>query len=366
MPDRGKKNSLKLVRRKGSSNWYINGTLFRKGVRRSTGTASFKEAAQILSKVIEEIESDQVVNDDPALGFKKLAQKHLNEAQKSSIREDAYHIRALTPYIGGSTLSRIRRGVDDEGNPTALERFILDRARQNVSARTINYSLQVLNRIGNLAVKQWKSAAGKPYLTFWNPAPLIGDEESKTLGLKPKRKPYALAWEEQIRLYGNLPDYLRRMVIFKVNTGCLEQEVCDLKWEWERRIPELSASVFVIPANAAHKKEERWIFLNEFARVQIEACRNDHLFYVFTYKGDRISRINGVSWRKARDRAGLTQLRVQDLKGTFERRLKSRSVDREALRVLLGHKTGSLVKNYGVKEISKYIEYVNRVCHPTA
>jgi len=29
------------------------------------------------------------------------------------------------------------------------------------------------------------------------------------------------------------------MALFKVNTGCREQEVCRLKWEYEVKVPEL-------------------------------------------------------------------------------------------------------------------------------
>jgi hypothetical protein len=35
--------------------------------------------------------------------------------------------------------------------------------------------------------------------------------------------------------------------LFKVYTGCREQEVCSLKWDWEVQVPELETSVFIIP-----------------------------------------------------------------------------------------------------------------------
>jgi integrase len=44
-----------------------------------------------------------------------------------------------------------------------------------------------------------------------------------------------------------MPDHLARMALFKVNTGCREQEVCSLRWEWEVEFPELETSVFIIP-----------------------------------------------------------------------------------------------------------------------
>ena len=53
------------------------------------------------------------------------------------------------------------------------------------------------------------------------------------------RKPYPLSWDEQTRLFSELPVHLSRMALFKVNTGCRDQEVCQLRWEWEVPVPEL-------------------------------------------------------------------------------------------------------------------------------
>src|SRR5438552_9661950 len=46
-----------------------------------------------------------------------------------------------------------------------------------------------------------------------------------------------------------LPDYLHKMALYKVNTGCREQEVCLLRWDYEVEVPELATSVFLIPWN---------------------------------------------------------------------------------------------------------------------
>jgi len=59
---------------------------------------------------------------------------------------------------------------------------------------------------------------------------------------------YPLSWEEQSILFSELPAHLQIMAMFKVNTGCREQEVCKLQWDWEIAVPELGTSVFLIPA----------------------------------------------------------------------------------------------------------------------
>lgn len=49
---------------------------------------------------------------------------------------------------------------------------------------------------------------------------------------------------EQDRLFTALPLHLQQMALFKVNTGCREQEVYRLRWEWEMAmaIPKLNTS----------------------------------------------------------------------------------------------------------------------------
>jgi integrase len=52
----------------------------------------------------------------------------------------------------------------------------------------------------------------------------------KLLAVKDSRSPYPLTQEEQSLLFQELPDYLARMALYKVNTGCRKQEVCRLHW----------------------------------------------------------------------------------------------------------------------------------------
>jgi hypothetical protein len=69
-----------------------------------------------------------------------------------------------------------------------------------------------------------------------------------------KNQPWPLSWEEQDRLFAELPPYLRRAALFAVNIGCRDQEVCHLHWKWERPVPQLGISVFIIPADFLKEK----------------------------------------------------------------------------------------------------------------
>ena len=148
-----------------------------------------------------------------------------------------------------------------------------------------------------------------------------------------------------------------------MNTGCREQEVCRLRWDWEIKVPELSTSVFLIPLDFGGRRPnsgvknrmDRLVLLNDVAKSNIEAQRGLHPLWVFPYKGQVLAHMNGSAWKRARIDAaaqwkkdkdepahsGFAHLRVHDLKHTFGRRLRVAGVSFEDRQALLGHKSES-------------------------
>jgi hypothetical protein len=63
------------------------------------------------------------------------------------------------------------------------------------------------------------------------------------------RKPHSLSVEEQEVLFRELPVHLLRMASYKVNAGNSEEEVCSLKWAWERKVQSIQNSGFSLGAN---------------------------------------------------------------------------------------------------------------------
>ena len=113
----------------------------------------------------------------------------------------------------------------DKLHSGTLQPWVEARQRQRVAAGTINHGLKVVRRILNLAALEWVDENG---LTWLSHAPKI-----KLLPDKDKRPPYPLDWDEQVRLLKELPGHLAAMALFAINTGCRDQEVCRLCWEWE-------------------------------------------------------------------------------------------------------------------------------------
>ena len=176
------------------------------------------------------------------------------------------------------------------------------------------------------------------------------------------RKPYPLSWDEQEKLFGELPKHLRQMALFAVNTGCRDAEIYSLRWEWEVEIPELNVSVFVIPAERVKNREDRLVILNQVASQVIVEQRGKHPEFVFTFRGKPNLKMLNSGWQDARVRAGLAHVRVHDLKHTVGRRLRAAGIGFEDRQDLLGHKSGRITTHYSGAEIVNLIAAANKIC----
>ncbi|WP_031431798.1 tyrosine-type recombinase/integrase [Methylomicrobium album] len=72
--------------------------------------------------------------------------------------------------------------------------------------------------------------------------------------------------------------------------------------------------------------------------------------------------MNNRAWRKARTAAGLSEVRVHDLRHTFGMRLRAAGVDLEDRQDLLGHHNGNITTHYSKVEIACLIECVELLC----
>ena len=340
------KRKLKPCLYKRGDVYHMDKQIFGQRIRESTHARTLVEAEQYMAHRIEEIRQARVYGVRPDRTFSEACEKYLKENQhKRSIQREKRELKFLMPFIGDLPLQSIHMGT--------LQYFIDARREQEVKNRTINYALQVTRRILNLAATEWLDEYGLTWLTH---APKI-----KLLAQDDAREAYPLSWDEQDRLFQLLPLHLERMALFAVNTGCREQEICSLRWDWEHRVGELNTSVFVVPAALVKNGENRLVVLNRIAQSVIQACRGNHPEHVFTYKGNPINSMNVTAWKKARQKAKL-DVRVHDLKHTFGRRLRAAGVSFEDRQDLLGHKSRRITTNYSVAEIEGLVNAANRVC----
>ncbi len=152
------------------------------------------------------------------------------------------------------------------------------------------------------------------------------------------------------------------MALFAVNTGCRDGEICNLQWEWEQQVPELDTSVFTVPGNVVKNGDDRLVVLNNVALSVVNDLRGKHDTHVFTFRKKPIGHMTKNGWRRAREKVGLTQVRVHDLKHTFGRRLRAAGVSFEDRQDLLGHRSGRMTTHYSAAELTRLIDAANTVC----
>ncbi len=252
-------------------------------------------------------------------------------------------------WTSGLVICRWRRFTWERYNPS-----LIVRRRGGSNLETINYPLQVVRHILNLASHEWIDETGKSWLDH---APKI-----KLLSIRDQRKPYPMDWEEQHLLFDALPDYLRVMALFKVNTGTRMAEVCNLRWDWEIPIPELGTSVFVIPGEGVKNRDDRLVVLNRIAKSVVEKLRGVHAEFVFSYKGRQVKTMDCTAWKNTKNKLNLRQIRIHDLKHTYGRRLRAAGVDLETRQDLLGHRNGKITTHYSAPEIENLILASEKVC----
>jgi len=366
----GNQNPSGLTKRGGI--WHFDKVFRGTRIRGSSGTGDLAEAQEQLAKRIDQIRSERIYGVRPDHTFRAAATKFLKENQhKRSIADDAMHLKELDLFVGDLPLRQVHMG--------SLQAFIAKRKTDGVKSSTINGALAITRHILKLAGEEWMDDQG---ITWLERVPKI-----KLLTVRDARTAYPLSREEQAAFFPELPDHLAKMALFKVNTGCREEEVCGLRWDYEVKVPELDTSVFIIPGDKVKNAQDRLVVLNRVARSVIEAQRGIHPEYVFVYApkakpgrqsepARRLERMNGTAWRNARERAadkwetakgepapmGFRRVRVHDMKHTYGRRLRAAGVSLEDRQDLLGHWNGKITTHYSRVELSSLIAAAESVC----
>jgi integrase len=261
----------------------------------------------------------------------------------------------ILPFIGNLPLAQVHDGT--------MEPFVKHERARGMAPKSINNALGWVATILNRAARVWRDVEGRPWLAQ-APARI------SRLPLKGKQaRSYPLSWEEQNRLLKDMPRHLADAVLYGINTGCREQEICRLRWDWEVEIPASKTSVFILPAEVTKTSTERVVVLNAVATRVIESRRGMHKDFVFTYRGRPIRKLHSSAWKRAWEKAGLPNEKgirkgVHNLRHTFGRRLRSAGVPLETRKTLLGHANGDITTHYSAAEIEELRQAVQRIVNP--
>lgn len=347
---KSEKNPNGLFQR--GSIWHIDKVIGGQRICKTTGSKDYATAERVLAKLIGETYQAQSFGTRPDRTFSNAAAYYLEaNGQKKSLSDDRRHIERLLTYgdLANTPIVKIHRGLFDD--------FVEQRQKEGVTNATINHALKVVRQMLNQAANDWRDEHGLTWLEIAPKIKLVPDND--------KRTPRVLTWPEQSNFFALLPDHLRAMAAFAVNTGCRESEICSLSWTWEKKV--LNTSVFVLPKVNAKNGRSRVIVPNRIARDCIESQRGKHPERVFTFRGKPVEKLNNSGWKTACKAAGLynskTGLRVHDLRHTAATRLRHAGVDEETRREILGHSSGrSMTNHYSAASLRHLINSVELLC----
>lgn len=322
-------------------------------IRESTGLSTRAEAEEYLIKRLAEIQEAAKRVKECVYLFEEAGLRYLEDiADKPSAAKIAGHLDQLLPFIGNLPLEQVHAGT--------IRLFVKHELSRWLAPKSINNAIGVASTVLNRAARVWRNDDGTPWLKQ-APAQL------SRLSTKGKQaKPYPLSWVKQDRLFGFLPRHLADAALFGVNTGLRDQEMCQLLWDWEVYVQDLEQSVFVLPAEITKNNLERVVVLNRAASSVVESRRGIHESYVFTYRGNPISRLHSSAWKRCWKKAKLPVEQgilkgVHNLRHTFGRRLRAAGVPLETRKALVGHADGDITTHYSAAELEELTNAVEKV-----
>ncbi len=344
------------------------------------------EAEALLDAELEKLRKAKLHGERPVYVFHQAAERYLEERQHTA--NFGFLKRAvlkLMPAIGDMPLceihdgtlkpfiqQRIKAGVETRKKDSVTGMFYS--VRRDIKYASINKELEVVRTILISAWRRWRcDLTGKPWI---DSAPILTMLPTKPNKGSPAEshsaKTYSLSWDEQDKLFPLLSARLQRMCLFKVNTGTREQEVCQLRWEWEHVVPELGMSVFVVPEGYVKNGEARLIVMNRIARSVIEEQRKEwegksEFVFPNPKTDEPFTRLQTSSWKQAWLKAGLPtgpwiRQGVHTLKHTCGRRLRAAGVSRETRKVCLGHRNGDITTHYSAAEVTELLNAFESLC----
>lgn len=236
-----------------------------------------------------------------------------------SARQTLYRLRNLTNYFGKRKLDQI--------TVLEAEKYKRKRIDRKLSPITINKELKLLKMI----LKQAHEAG----LILSNPL------RSLRFLREPDHRQRVLSSEEEARLLKACPDGfslrltdLRRAIVIALATGMRQGEIYGLRWE------QVDFQRQVITIERTKTGRARNIPMATPLVRMLESLPRS--------KSGRIlgTRFFNELWQRARDRAGLKDIRFHDLRHTAATRMTDAGVDPFTVQAILGHSSLAMTARY--------------------
>ncbi len=184
------------------------------------------------------------------------------------------------------------------------------------------------------------------------------------ISVKPgKARKRRLVAEEEDRLIAAADRDTKHRMIAQLETGCRPGEIRNLQWS------EVRGNALVILAAKAKDREERHVLITATLRAVLDERQNGPdgaplapSAYVFgNAVGELVSKEKaGELWRATCKAAGVADLTMHDLRGTFGSRFLEAGNDMHSVRDVLGHSSVTMTNTYLSTEEAQQAEAFQR------
>jgi integrase len=311
---------VSLYKRRDSPNWWVKVVHGRRCIQHSTGTSDEQKAREYHDKLKASLWDEVRLGKKPDREWKEAVVRWTAESRyKASHGSDLMHLRYVDRFLGGKRLSEIDR--------TLIDQITAVRLRDGVSNATVNRMLQVIRVILRRAVNEWEWLDKCPRFR------MLPEPTRRVRWLKP---------EEARRLVAELPDHLKAMVFFSLETGLRKANVIGLQWSQV----DLVRRCVWIHADQAKARKALYVPLTSTGVEVVRQQLGRHIEYVFTYLGKPVYQVNGKAWKHALDRAGIKEFRWHDLRHTWATWHVMRGTSIAELQELGSWESSEMVRRY--------------------
>jgi integrase len=174
---------------------------------------------------------------------------------------------------------------------------------------------------------------------------------------EPRRRIRWITREEAERLLAELPEHLRAMARFSLETGLRKSNVTGLQWS---QVDLRRRCAWIHPDQAKGRKAIA-VPLSAAAVLVLRDQIGKHPVYVFSYRGYPVKQVNTKAWRAALERAGIEDFRWHDLRHCWASWHVQAGTPLHALQELGGWESVEMVRRYAHLSSDHLAEYVNRM-----
>jgi excisionase family DNA binding protein len=314
--------------KQGITRWYLDYKDAKgKRIQKVAGEAiTIRDAIQALKQEVLRAFNEKFEPKIKKISFSDFSKVYLQnyvQVKRRNWMSEKYRLDALNAHF--------KDNLDLRGiTPMAIQGFI--KARQTIgnAGSTVNRSLALMKHLLNKAIEEG----------FLENNPV---QKVKFFSEKENRIERVLTREEEARLMGHSTGYLKSVLIIALNTGMRLGEILNLKWN------QIDVEAGKITVEKTKSGRPRIVFINSPLLAELQSMRslNGKVPQLFLNEqtGKPLTLVRR-SFLTACKKAGISNLRIHDLRHTFASRLLEKGADIETVRSLLGHYSIVMTQRY--------------------